>query len=63
MAAFIERLKNWKTTVAGFAGAGVIIVLAQSFHCQLPTDWGTWAMATIPLVIGSLASDSTVPKA
>ena len=58
----LERLKNWKTTVAGFAGAGVIIVLAQSFHCQLPTDWSTWVMATIPLLIGALSSDSTVPK-
>lgn len=49
----LERVKYWKTTVAGLAGAGAIIVILKSFHCELPSDWMVWGMATIPAALGA----------
>ena len=53
----LDRLKNWKTTVAGLAGAGVIAVIFKSFHCEFPNDWMAWAITTIPVAIGAWGKD------
>ena len=53
----LERLKNWKTTLMGVAGAGAIVVIFKSFGCELPSDWIVWGMATIPAAIGALGKD------
>jgi len=53
----LDRLKNWKTTVAGLAGAGAVIIIFKSFHCELPNDWLAWGMATIPAAIGAIGKD------
>ena len=52
-----ERLKNWKTTLAGTAVGVGLLVIFKSFNCELPSDWLAWGVATIPAVLGAVSKD------
>jgi hypothetical protein len=53
----LERLKNWKTTIAGLGVTAVLLVFFKSFNCELPNDWMVWAVSTLPAAFGALSKD------
>ena len=54
----LERVfTHWKTTSAGIGIGAAILIILKSWHCQLPSDWLTWAMGIAPVILGALAKD------
>ena len=59
----MARIKDWKTSGAGLAISGAFWYVFQSFGCQLPSDWLTYAVVALPAVLGLLSHSSRVaPK-
>lgn len=54
----LTRLKDWKTTIAGLGITAALVVVFKSFNCEVPADWMTWAVVTLPAILGAVSKSA-----
>ena len=55
MQGILNRLKHWKSSLAGVGVMVVVGYLFSSFGCKLPADWMGWVVTVVAGLPGVLS--------